>query len=39
VTQSELVREATTRALADAGITIHDVDAVVLSNMDIFEGR
>lgn len=39
VTQSELVREATTRALADAGITIHDVDAVVLSNMELFEGR
>jgi acetyl-CoA C-acetyltransferase len=39
VNQVELVREAATRALADAGITFHDVDAVVLSNMELFEGR
>ncbi len=39
VSQAELVREAVTRALADAGITIRDVDAVVLSNMELFEGR
>lgn len=37
--QAELAREAVTRALADAGITIRDVDAVVLSNMELFEGR
>ncbi len=39
VNQAEIVREATTRALADAGITFHDVDALVLSNMELFEGR
>lgn len=39
VSQAELAREATTRALADAGITIHEVDAIVLSNMELFEGR
>ncbi len=37
--QAELAREAVTRALADARITIRDVDAVVLSNMELFEGR
>ncbi len=39
VSQAELVREAVTRALDDAGITFRDVDAVVLSNMELFEGR
>jgi acetyl-CoA C-acetyltransferase len=39
VSQAELVREAVTRALADAGITFRDVDAVVLANMELFEGR
>lgn len=39
VSQAELVCEATTRALTDAGITFRDVDAVVLSNMELFEGR
>jgi len=39
VSQAELAREAATRALADAGITIRDVDAIVLSNMELFEGR
>lgn len=39
VSQVELVREAVSRALADAGITIRDVDAAVLSNMELFEGR
>ena len=39
VSQAELVREAVTRALADAGITFRDVDAIVLSNMELFEGR
>jgi len=39
VNQAELAREATTRALADAGINRRDVDAVVLSNMELFEGR
>lgn len=39
VNQAELVREAATRALADAGITFRSVDAIVLSNMELFEGR
>lgn len=39
VSQAELVREAVTRALADAGITFDEVDAVVLANMELFEGR
>lgn len=39
VSQAELVREATTRALADAGITLREVDTIVLSNMELFEGR
>lgn len=39
VSQAELVRQAVTRALADAGVTIGEVDAIVLSNMELFEGR
>lgn len=39
VSQAELVREAVVRGLADAGITGRDVDAIVLSNMELFEGR
>jgi acetyl-CoA C-acetyltransferase len=34
----ELINEAVTAALADAGITIKDIDAVVIGNMDHFEG-
>jgi len=37
--QAELVRQAATRALSDAGITFREVDAVVLANMELFEGR
>jgi len=39
VSQPELVREAATRALADAGLTFKEVDAIVLTNMELFEGR
>src|SRR3990172_9405633 len=39
VSQTELGREATTRALSDVGITLRDVDAIVLANMELFEGR
>jgi acetyl-CoA C-acetyltransferase len=39
VCQPELVREAVTRALADAGIEQHRIDSVVISNMELFEGR
>lgn len=33
----ELVYEAVTRALADCELTIHDMDAIVIGNMDHFE--
>ncbi len=39
VSQPELVREAVQRALDDAGLRPRDVDAVVLANMELFEGR
>ena len=39
VSQPELVREAAKAALEDAGIEPADVDAVVLGNMELFEGR
>ena len=39
VSQPELVREAASAALEDAGIRPQDVDAVVISNMELFEGR
>jgi acetyl-CoA C-acetyltransferase len=35
----EMVFAATRGALADAGVTIHDIDAVVLSTTDQVEGR
>ncbi len=39
VSQPELIREAAERALQDAGLAPSDVDAVLLSNMELFEGR
>ncbi|MCP4416801.1 MAG: thiolase family protein, partial [Chloroflexi bacterium] len=39
VNQAELVREAAVCALTDAGLTFGDVDAIVLANMELFEGR
>ena len=39
VSQSELVNEAVVRALADAEMTSSDIDAVVIANMELFEGR
>ncbi len=39
VSQPELVREAALKALADAEITMDQVDAVMISNMELFEGR
>jgi len=39
VSQPELIREAALKALADAEITMDQVDAVVMSNMEMFEGR
>lgn len=37
--QLELVHEAARRALADADLTPADIDAVVIANMELFEGR
>lgn len=39
VNQQEMVREAVVRALEDAELTFREVDAVVLTNMELFEGR
>ncbi len=39
VNQMELVYEAVTAALKDAEMTVKDIDAVVLANMELFEGR
>lgn len=39
VNQPELVHESVTAALTDAGLGARDVDAFVLSNMELFEGR
>ncbi len=38
VTGIELIHEAVSRALADADLTIEDIDGVVIGNMDHFEG-
>jgi len=35
---AELITEAVTRALEDADLTLRDIDAVLLSNMEPFEG-
>lgn len=39
VSQPELVREACSRALENAELTPEELDAVVLTNMELFEGR
>ncbi|MFQ5830297.1 MAG: thiolase family protein [Candidatus Methylomirabilia bacterium] len=39
VSQQEMVREAALRALEDAELSAREVDAVVLANMELFEGR
>jgi len=39
VNQMELVYEAATAALKDAEMSIKEIDAVVLANMELFEGR
>ena len=39
VSQPELVREAALKALSDAEITMDQIDAVMISNMELFEGR
>lgn len=38
VNGQELINEAVQRALTDASLTIKDVDAIVIGNMDHFEG-
>ncbi|MFH1139042.1 MAG: thiolase family protein [Pseudomonadota bacterium] len=37
VTGREMIHEAVTRALADCELTIRDIDAIVIGNMDHFE--
>ncbi len=39
VSQPELIREAVDAALIDAELTPDSIDAVVISNMELFEGR
>lgn len=39
VHQGELIQEAVTAALMDADLSYEDIDAVVLTNMEMFEGR
>ena len=39
VSQPELIREAVRAALDDAELTPKEIEAVVLSNMELFEGR
>ena len=38
VNGQELIHEAVSRALEDAGLKINDIDGVVIGNMDYFEG-
>jgi acetyl-CoA acetyltransferase len=38
VTQSEMVNEAVRAALADAEMSMKDIDAVFVGNMEAFEG-
>ncbi len=38
VNGQELIHEAVTRALTDAQLSINDIDAIVIGNMDHFEG-
>lgn len=38
VNGQELIHEAVSRALEDAGLTIEEIDGVVIGNMDHFEG-
>ena len=39
VHQGELVQEAVNIALLDADLSYEDIDAIVLTNMELFEGR
>jgi len=39
VNDGELINEAVTAALADAQLSIKDIDSVVIGNMDFFEGH
>jgi acetyl-CoA C-acetyltransferase len=38
ISQSELINVAVRRALENAELTIKDIDAVIISNMELFEG-
>lgn len=39
MSQAELVHQAATRALRDADLEPRDIDAVIITNMELFEGR
>ena len=39
VSQPELIREAADRAIQDAGVRASDLQSVLISNMELFEGR
>ena len=39
VSMMELIHEAALEALADAGMRASEIDAVILANMELFEGR
>ncbi len=39
LSQAELVHQATERALRDADLEPRDIDAVIITNMELFEGR
>ncbi len=39
VSQPELVREAASAALEDAGLSPSEIDGVLIANMELFEGR
>ncbi len=39
VNDGELLNEAVTSALSDAGLSLKDIDSVVIGNMDFFEGH
>jgi hypothetical protein len=39
VNDGELIYDAVTKALADADLSINDMESVMLGNMDLFEGH
>ena len=39
ISHEEMINEAVTNALEDADLSIRDIDAVIIDNMDLFEGH